>query len=77
MGHGQHVTLTGAQAPVGLKYNCQSPTHLILAPNSKQATPTAFDPCTLAAVPTMDFCDTPDLLRPARGRCTDALTPSK
>jgi hypothetical protein len=29
--------------------------------DSKQATPTAFDPCTLAGVPTMDFRDTPDL----------------
>jgi hypothetical protein len=29
--------------------------------DSKQATPTAFDPCMLAGVPTMDFRDTPDL----------------
>jgi hypothetical protein len=35
--------------------------HLSLAPDSKQATPTACDPCTLAGVPTMDLSDTPDL----------------
>jgi hypothetical protein len=37
--------------------------------DSKQATPTAFDPCMLAGVSTMDFRDTRDQYFPASGRC--------
>jgi hypothetical protein len=40
--------------------------HLALAPNSSiqnKATPTAFDPCTPAGVPTMHFHDTSNLCR--------------
>jgi hypothetical protein len=71
------ITRSGAQPQKWLKYTCTAPVIRTQFIDSKQATPTAFDPCTLAGVPTMDFRDTPDLLRPARGRCTDEITPSK
>jgi hypothetical protein len=43
---------------------------------SNQATPTAFDPCPPAGVPTMDFRDTHDTAPPP-AVVTDERTPSK
>jgi hypothetical protein len=44
---------------------------------SKQATPTAFDPCPPAGVPTMHFREIHNLCCPTHGRFNDELTPSK
>jgi hypothetical protein len=50
-------TRSGGQPPIWLELSITKVT-LPLAPNSKQATPTAFDPCPQADVPTMHFPDT-------------------
>jgi hypothetical protein len=53
--------------PVGIRYDSMSAPTLRQGGQSDhtvsvwQVTPITFDPCTLAAVPTMDFHDTPDL----------------